>query len=129
LNFITQMPNQSRSSESNMHSHSWTHKFNGAACDTIAVRMTPDKRALIKAFVENKGMLEAIKGVLLEGITPLGFDRFISTLDRTIPDAEYGQQVKMRAEAADLLEKGFAQLTKVANAPQGVQSSEKNSSR
>jgi len=43
-----------------MHSHSWTHKFNGAACDTIAVRMTPDKRALIKAFVENKGMLEAV---------------------------------------------------------------------
>jgi hypothetical protein len=66
---------------------------------------------------------------LLEGIAPLGFDRFISTLDRTIPDAEYGQQVKMRAEAADLLEKGFAQLTKVANAPQGVQSSEKNSPR
>jgi len=74
-------------------------------------------------------MLEAVKGVLLEGITPLGLDRFISTLDHTIPDAEYGQQVKMRAEAADLLEKGFAQLTKVANAPQGVQSSEKNSSR
>ena len=66
---------------------------------------------------------------MLEGITPLGFDRFISTLDRTIPAAEHGQQLKMRAEAADLLEKGFAQLTKVANAPQGVQSSEKNSSR
>ena len=41
----------------------------------------PDKRALIKAFVENKGMAEAVKSFLL-------FDRFISTLDRTIPDAE-----------------------------------------
>ena len=91
--------------------------------------MTPDKRALIKAFVENKGMLDAVKSVLLEGITPFGFHRFISTLDRTIPDAEYGQQVKTRAEAAKILEDGFAQLTKVANAPQGVQSSEKNSSR
>jgi hypothetical protein len=60
--------------------------------------MTPDKRALIKAFVENKGMIDAVRSVLLEGITPLGFDRFISTLDRTLPDAEYGQQVKMRAE-------------------------------
>jgi hypothetical protein len=46
-----------------------------------------------------------------------------------LPDAEYGAQVKMRAEAADILENGFAQLTKVANAPQGVQSGEKNSSR
>ena len=35
----------------------------------------------------------------------------------------------MRAEAADILEEGFAQLTNVANAPQGVQSNEKNSSR
>jgi hypothetical protein len=91
--------------------------------------MTPDKRALIIAFMGNQRMVEAVKEILLEGITPLGFDRFISTLDRTLTDAEYGQQVKMRAEAADLLEKGFAQLTKVANAPQGVQSSEKNSSR
>jgi hypothetical protein len=91
--------------------------------------MTPEKRALIRSFVENKTLAAAVKEVLLEAITPLGFDRFISTLDRTLTDAEYGQQVKMRAEAADLLEKGFAQLTKVANAPQGVQSSEKNSSR
>ena len=52
--------------------------------------------------MENKGVVEAVKSVLLESITPLGFDRFISTLDRTMPDAEYGQQVKMRAEAADL---------------------------
>jgi hypothetical protein len=91
--------------------------------------MTPDKRALITAFVENKAMADAVRSVLLEGITPFGFDRFISTLDRSISNDEYGQQVKMRAEAADLLEKGFAQLTKVANASQGVQSSEKNSSR
>jgi hypothetical protein len=90
--------------------------------------MTPEKRALIKVFVENRPMFEAVRGILLEGISPLGFDRYISTLDRTLSDAEYGQQVKMRAEAADLLEKGFAQLTKVANAPQGVQS-DKNSSR
>lgn len=90
--------------------------------------MTPENRALIIAFMGNPRMVEAVKGVLLEGITPLGFDRFISTLDRTLPDAEYGQQVKTRAEAADLLEKGFAQLTKVANAPQGVQSNQ-NSSR
>ena len=78
------------------------------ACDTIVVRITPDKRKLIKAFVENKGMAEAVKSVLLESIC---FDRFISTLDRTIPDAEYGQRVKMRAEAANILEDGFVQLT------------------
>jgi hypothetical protein len=90
--------------------------------------MTPDKRALITAFVQNNAMLEAVKMVLLEGITPLGMERYIALLDRKLPDAEYGQHVKMRAEAADLLEKGFAQLTKIANAPQGVQS-DKNSSR
>jgi hypothetical protein len=44
---------------------------------------------------------------MLESITPFGFDRFVSTLDRTIPDAEYSQQVKMGAEAAELLEKSF----------------------
>ena len=90
--------------------------------------MTPDKRALIKAFVENAGMREAVREVMLEGITPLGIERYVMTLDRSLPDAEYGAQVKARAEAAKILEDGFAQLTKVANAPQGVQSN-KNSSR
>jgi hypothetical protein len=90
--------------------------------------MTPDKRALIKAFVENKGMLEAVKSVMLEGINPEGMECYISLLDRSLPDAEYGQQVKMRAEAAKILGDGFARLTKVANAPRGVQSNQ-NSSR
>jgi hypothetical protein len=90
--------------------------------------MTPDKRALVKSFVENKTLAEAIKSVMLEGITPLGMERYVMSLDRTLSDAEYGQQVKMRAEAAKILEDGFAQLTKVASAPQGVQS-DKNSSR
>jgi hypothetical protein len=90
--------------------------------------MTPDKRALIKAFVENAGMREAVKSVMLEGITPQGMERFVSTLDRSLPDAVYGAQVKMRAEAAKILEDGFAQLTRVANAAEGVQSN-KNSSR
>jgi hypothetical protein len=53
--------------------------------------MTPDKRALIKAFIENAGMREAVKSVMLEGITPQGMEQFISTLDRSLPDAEYGQ--------------------------------------
>jgi hypothetical protein len=78
--------------------------------------MTPDKRALITVFMANPGLIEAMKSVLLESISPIGIDRFISTLDRTIPDAIYGQQVKMRTEATKLLEDGFAQLTKVANA-------------
>lgn len=52
-------------------------------------------------------MVEAVKSVLLESITPLGFDRFVSTLDRSLPDAEYGRQEKMRAEAAKLLEDGL----------------------
>jgi hypothetical protein len=91
--------------------------------------MTPEKRALITAFMGNPGMVEAVKSIMLESIYPQGVERYISTLDRTLPNAEYGERVKIRAEAADLLEKGFAQLTKVANAPQGVQSSEKNSSR
>jgi hypothetical protein len=69
--------------------------------------MTPDKRALIKAFVENAGMREAVKSVMLEGITPQGMDRFVSTPDRSLPDAEYDQQVKMRAEAAKILEDGL----------------------
>jgi len=90
--------------------------------------MTPDKRAHIKSFLANPKMAEAVKEVMLEGITPKGMDRFISTLDRSLPDAEYGQQVKMRAEAARILEDGFAQLTKVANVIEGVQS-DKNSSR
>lgn len=90
--------------------------------------MTPDKRALITAFLANKPLAEAVKEIMLEGITPQGMERFISLLDRSLPDAEYGQQVKVRAEAAKILEDGFAQLTKVANASQGVQSV-KNSSR
>jgi hypothetical protein len=81
--------------------------------------VTQDKRAIIKAFVENKGILEAVKGVLLESITPLGFDRFISTLDRTLSDAEYGQQVKMRAEAAKILEDGFCTAHQGCQRPAG----------
>ena len=81
--------------------------------------MNPEKRALIKAFVESAGIREAVKSVMLEGITPEGMERYISLLDRSLPDAEYRQQVKMRAGAAKILEDGFAQLTKVANAPQG----------
>jgi hypothetical protein len=90
--------------------------------------MTPEKRALIVAFMGNPGMVDAVKSILLEGITAQGMERFISTLSRSLPDAEYGQQVKMRAEAAKILEDGFAQLTKVANAKQGVQLTQ-NSSR
>jgi hypothetical protein len=90
--------------------------------------MTPDKRALIVSFMGNTGLVEAVKSVLFESITPQGMERFISTLDRKMPDAEYGQQVKARAEAAKILEDGFAQLVKVANTKQGVQS-EKSSSR
>jgi hypothetical protein len=105
--------NQSRSSVIKYAQSPLDGKFRDVACDTIVivVRMTPDKRRLIKAFVENKGMAEAVKSVLLESIPRFGFDRFISTLDRTIPDAEYGQRVKMRAEAAKILEDGFAQRT------------------
>ena len=91
--------------------------------------MTPEKRALITAFLANQPLVEAVKSVMLEGITPQGMERYVTLLDRSWPDAEYGAQVKMRAEAAKILEDGFAQLTKVANASQGVQSSEKNSSR
>ena len=55
-----------------MHSHGTTE--NSAACrDAIVVRLIPDKRALIKAFVENKGMAEAAKSGMLESITPFGF--------------------------------------------------------
>lgn len=90
--------------------------------------MTPEKRALITSFLANPLLVEAVKSVMLEGITPQGMERYISLLDRSMPDAEYGAQVKMRAEAAKILEDGFAQLTKVANAKPGVQS-EKNSSR
>jgi hypothetical protein len=90
--------------------------------------MTPDKRALIKAFIENKHMADAVREVLMAEVTPAGVGDFVTRLDRTLSDAEYGQRIKARAEAAALLEAGYAQLATLASAQQSVQSG-KNSTR
>ena len=87
--------------------------------------MTPEKRALIKQFVENKEVAEAVRSALLEQVAPEGIATYVRGLDRTIPNAHYAEQVKARAEAADMLEKGFAQLHHIANGVQGVQSPKK----
>jgi hypothetical protein len=84
--------------------------------------MTPDKRALIKAFIENRGMAAAVREALMTEVSPAGVGAFVTGLDRFLPDAEYGQRIKARAEAADLLERGFAQLKQAASAKEGVQS-------
>lgn len=90
--------------------------------------MTPEKRALLKSFVDNAPLVDAVREVLLSAVSPDGIATFIMQLDRSTPDAEYGQQVKARAEAADLLDKGFAQLRVAANSTGTVQSRQ-NSAR
>jgi hypothetical protein len=57
-------------------------------------------------------------------VAPNGIGEFVKGLDRSMPDAEYGQRVKARAEAAALLDAGYAQLAKIAAPSSGVQSQE-----
>ena len=83
---------------------------------------TKEQREQIKAFIANEPMAAIVKSVLFDAISSQGFHRFVVDLDRKMPNVEYGEQVKARAEAADLLEKGFAQLQRLASSAEGVQS-------
>lgn len=88
------------------------------------MKLSSDQLAQIKAFVARERMVEAVKAALLDQVSPDGFRAYIASLDRALPDAEFGQQVKARAEAADILEESFAHLTQLASGKQGVQSQE-----
>jgi hypothetical protein len=92
--------------------------------------MTPEKRALIKSFVENKALFDTVKDVMLASITGSTLERqVIADADLLMDDAMYGALVRAKAKAVGYVEKGFTQLGVIANDKQGVQSNEKNSTR
>jgi hypothetical protein len=91
--------------------------------------MSPADRALLKGFVDNKHLFEAVKAVLLGSVSGSNLsDQVIADADLLLDDAQYGSLVRAKAKAVGYLNRGFAQLETIANDKPGVQS-DKNSSR
>lgn len=92
--------------------------------------MDPQQRALIKGFVDNKPLLDAVKAVLLGSVSGTTFeDQVVADAELHLDDAQYGSLIKSKAKAIGYIKRGFTQLETIANDKGGVQSSEKNSSR
>lgn len=90
--------------------------------------MTPEQRRLLKGFIDNAELVALVRVGLLAAVSPEGIAAYVKGLDRKLPDDQYGALIKARAEAADLLDAGFAHLAVVANSTKRIQS-EKDSSR
>jgi hypothetical protein len=77
--------------------------------------MTPEQRALIKAFIENTDMASAVK-VVLTGATKLG------SIDMSLDNARFGEEVKTSMKARQMVETAYAQLHQIAASTDVVQS-------
>jgi hypothetical protein len=78
--------------------------------------MTPEKRALIRAFVENEKMFEAVKSVLLSGMIGDDFTsrNWVFGIDKKQSDSAYGKEVKITAKALEWINHGFTELSQLA---------------
>jgi hypothetical protein len=74
--------------------------------------ITDQEKALIRAFVENEKMADAVlKAILREQEA----DSDLATeISRAIDDAEYGRKVKVWIEARVLIERRFNDLKRIA---------------
>jgi hypothetical protein len=85
--------------------------------------MTPEKRAIIKVFVENEALAEAVRDVMLASVTGSTLEQqIIDDADLLLDDAVFGQHVRAKAKAVGYVKRGFAQLQLIANDSKGVQS-------
>ncbi len=92
--------------------------------------MTQQDRALIKGFVDNKPLFEAVKAVILASATGSTLEQqVIADADLQLTDAQYGSITRARAKAVGYLNRGFTQLETIANDKGAVQSKEKDSTR
>lgn len=97
--------------------------------ETTLEGLSKDDKKLIKQFVENEAMCNAVRKVLLQGIyreggKELSFATFnwVYGVDQEMPNAEYGALVKVIAKANSLVQSAFVRLEGLAK-PQPVPSS------
>jgi hypothetical protein len=90
--------------------------------------MTPEgvsaaDRKLIKSFVENEQMFDAVRRVLLQGIIKKGTGavahdfanrNWIFNINMDLDDATFGREVKITTEAMRWIEKGCDELKQLA---------------
>ncbi len=74
--------------------------------------MTEEQKSLVKAFVENQPMFEAVRSVLLTGMIGNDFSQtnWVWNIDDSLTDAAYGQQVKLNKKALDWINRAFNEL-------------------
>lgn len=81
-----------------------------------------EERQLIKSFVENKPLFEAVKRIILSGIFEQGTGEnigrnWVLNVDMAMDDEKYGQFIKARAIGQALVEQSFNAMTQMAVPP------------
>jgi hypothetical protein len=85
--------------------------------------MSDEDKALIKAFIKNKPMADAVKRALLSGLLPPGdpAQNWVFNVNANLPDAEYAQKIKAYGSAVLIVENTFNNLKHMASSnPQPV---------
>jgi hypothetical protein len=79
--------------------------------------MTPEQRQLIKAFVENEPMFNAVRDVLLQGMLGDKFasENWVFGIDEKLADDAYGNQVKTTTKALQWLNRGLNDMKRIAS--------------
>lgn len=84
--------------------------------------LNADEKALVRVFIDNKPMYEAVKKALLfKLIREVDFteqtSHWVFSLDRALDDVTYGKVVKMLAQAQTELREAIDNLEDCANEP------------
>jgi hypothetical protein len=89
--------------------------------------MTAEQRQLIKAFVENEPMFNAVRAVLLQGMLGEKFasENWVFAVDEKLDDAAFGNEVKVTRKALQWLDRGLNDMRRIASSnPQPSQQNE-----
>lgn len=92
--------------------------------------MTDEDKVLIKAFVQNEKMFEAVRRVLLTGMIGDNFTHtnWIWNIDTKLSDAAYAKEVKTTRKALEWINGGLDQMKRIA-AMSNPQPDNKNQAR
>jgi hypothetical protein len=95
--------------------------------------ISKDDKALIKQFVDNKPLMEAVRRAMTDKIygqggIKTGTKNFVFALDTGMDSAEYGRKVQVLVQAMVEIENAFQAMV-FAVAPEAVPASKENEAR
>jgi hypothetical protein len=94
------------------------------------MKLDEDKQ-LIKAFVEDEKMFEAVRRILLSGMLGTNFahTNWVWNIKRELSDADYGAEVKTTRKALEWINGAWDEMKRTAAAASNPQPSKKNEAR